>query len=112
MPAYDVVYFITPKKKSIDQVIDDFGDRRKYKNVHIFFTDSKYSFKKCFWSSLYASIHPRQLTVANWLTNWLPTNPKLAVSLRHSVDLVCHFTWYFYLGLLSNLYIVYNKQDS
>jgi len=52
MPKYDVVYFITPKKKSIDQVIDDFADRRKYNKVHIFFTDSKYiadTLINCYW---------------------------------------------------------------
>ncbi|XP_078493665.1 syntaxin-binding protein 1 [Ciona intestinalis] len=40
MPAFEVVYFVTPCKDSVDHIIDDFMDDRKYKHVHIFFTDS------------------------------------------------------------------------
>nr|CAB3266680.1 syntaxin-binding protein 1-like [Phallusia mammillata] len=41
MPTFEVVYFITPCKDSVDKMIDDFpDDERKYKYVHIFFTDS------------------------------------------------------------------------
>ena len=41
MPYFDAVYFIQPCKESIELVIKDFENERKYKHVHIFFTDSK-----------------------------------------------------------------------
>jgi len=40
MPTFEVIYFITPTKDSIDRIIDDFNVDRKYKYVHIYFTDS------------------------------------------------------------------------
>lgn len=40
MPTFEVIYFITPTKDSIDHVIADFVVDRKYKYVHIYFTDS------------------------------------------------------------------------
>lgn len=40
MPQFEVVYFITPSKDSIETVINDFIPDRKYKYVHIYFTDS------------------------------------------------------------------------
>jgi len=41
MPYFDAVYFIQPCKNSIEHLIKDFENERKYKYVHIFFTDSK-----------------------------------------------------------------------
>ena len=42
LTAFDVVYFVTPTKNSVDRIIDDFAVSRKYRFVHLFFTDSKY----------------------------------------------------------------------
>uniref|UniRef100_H2YQS7 Syntaxin binding protein 1a n=1 Tax=Ciona savignyi TaxID=51511 RepID=H2YQS7_CIOSA len=40
MPSFEVVYFVTPSKDSVDRIIEDFLDDRKYKQAHIFFTDT------------------------------------------------------------------------
>ncbi|XP_076823508.1 syntaxin-binding protein 1-like isoform X1 [Clavelina lepadiformis] len=40
MPAFEAMYFITPTKESVDRLVDDFLDTRRYKYAHIFFTDS------------------------------------------------------------------------
>ena len=48
MPTFEVIYFITPTKDSITRVIDDFNKDRKYKYVHIYFTDSE-----CYTSIIY-----------------------------------------------------------
>lgn len=40
MPTFEVIYFVTPTKDSIDHIIQDFVVDRKYKYVHIYFTDS------------------------------------------------------------------------
>ena len=43
MPSFDAVYFIQPCKESVDFLIKDFENERKYKYVHIFFTDGECS---------------------------------------------------------------------
>jgi len=40
MPTFEVIYFVTPSKDSIERVIADFNVDRKYKYVHIYFTDN------------------------------------------------------------------------
>ena len=50
MTSFDAMYFISPSADSVDRLVKDFDHERKYRYVHIFFTDCKLYAEYCYKS--------------------------------------------------------------